>query len=83
MQITALFDKGRQVLEDCLGKIQPHYRTYGAALWKNGVRATDELADADPEGLMAAGIVNRVHATSIIKSTARLAGVWHLQHLPT
>lgn len=52
-------------LKGFLGSLDPDYGQYASALWQNGVRTARQLASADKEDLVAAGVNFPIHATDI------------------
>ena len=52
-------------LETFLGRLDPDYGQYASALWQNGVRTGHQLANADKEDLVAAGVTSAIHAKDI------------------
>ena len=52
-------------LETFLGKLDPDYGQYAAAMWQNGVRTAHHLANAEKEDLVAAGAASAIHAKDI------------------
>ena len=52
-------------LESFLGRLDPDYGQYASALWQNGVRTAHQLANADKEDLVAAGVASAIHAKDI------------------
>ena len=52
-------------LETFLGKLDPDYGQYASAVWQNGVRTAHQLANADKEDLLAAGVASAIHAKDI------------------
>ncbi|DBB05235.1 TPA: hypothetical protein ACH3X3_010474 [Trebouxia sp. C0006] len=52
-------------LETFLGKLDPDYGQYASAVWQNGVRTAHQLANADKEDLVAAGVASAIHAQDI------------------
>ena len=63
-------------LEDFLGKLDANYVKYAPALWDNSeVRCLDQLANADKEDLVKAGVVSAIHARDIqARSRQKLRG---------
>ncbi len=60
-------------LETFLGKLDPDYGQYAPAVWQNGVRTAHQLANADNEDLVAAGVTSAIHAIDM-KARARPQG---------
>ena len=60
-------------LEAFLGELNPTYGQYATALWSNGITTQRQLANADKEDLLAAGVTSAIHATDI-KATAGTQG---------
>ena len=60
-------------LETFLGKLDPDYGQYAAAVWQNGVRTAHHLANAEKEDLVAAGAASAIHAKDIKARASRLA----------
>ncbi len=52
-------------LETFLGRLDPDYGQYASAVWQNGVRTAHQLANANKEDLVAAGVTSAIHATDI------------------
>lgn len=52
-------------LETFLGRLNPYYGKYASTLWQHGVNAASQLANADPDALIAAGVTNAIHATDM------------------
>ena len=52
-------------LETFLGKLDPNYGQYASAVWQNGVRTAHQLANANKEDLVAAGVTSAIHATDM------------------
>ena len=52
-------------LETFLGRLDPDYGQYASAVWQNGVRTAHQLANADKEDLVAAGVTSAIHAKDI------------------
>ena len=52
-------------LETFLGRLDPDYGQYASAMWQNGVRTAHQLANADKENLVAAGVTSAIHAKDI------------------
>ncbi len=52
-------------LEAFLGRLDPDYGQYASAVWQNGFRTAHQLANADKEDLVAAGVTSAIHATGI------------------
>ena len=52
-------------LETFLVKLDPDYGQYASAVWQNGVRTANELANADKEDPVAAGVTSAIHAQDI------------------
>ncbi|KAL0033260.1 hypothetical protein WJX77_000951 [Trebouxia sp. C0004] len=52
-------------LETFLGKLDQDYGQYASAVWQNGVRTAQQLANADKEDLVAAGVTSAIHAKDI------------------
>ncbi len=52
-------------MEAFLGHLDQDYAQYAPALWQNGVRRADQLANADKEDLIAAGVTSAIHAKDI------------------
>ena len=52
-------------LEAFLGKLNPTYGQYATALWSNGITTQRQLANADKEDLLAAGVTSAIHAKDI------------------
>ncbi len=52
-------------LETFLGKLDPDYGQYASAVFQNGVRTAHQLANADKEDLVAAGVASAIHAKDI------------------
>ena len=63
-------------LETFLGKLDPDYGQYASAVWQNGVRTAHQLANADKEDLVAAGITSAMHPSDI-KARAQQATGTH------
>ncbi len=61
-------------LEAFLGNLNANYTKYAASLWDTGeVRCQDQVANADKEDLIAAGVTSAIHAKEI-KTRARTQG---------
>ncbi|DBB07453.1 TPA: hypothetical protein ACH3X3_008930 [Trebouxia sp. C0006] len=60
-------------LEAFLGELNPTYGQYATALWSNGITTQRQLANADKEDLLAAGVTSAIHAKDI-KATAGTQG---------
>lgn len=60
-------------LEAFLGELNPTYGQYATALWSNGITTQWQLANADKEDLLAAGVTSAIHAKDI-KATAGTQG---------
>ena len=60
-------------LEAFLGRLDPDYGQYASLVWQNGVRTAHQLASADKEDLVAAGVTSAIHAKDI-KVRAGLQG---------
>ena len=52
-------------LETFLGRLDPDYGQYASAVWQNGVRTAHQLANADKEDLVAAGVTSAIHAKDV------------------
>ncbi len=52
-------------LETFLVKLDQDYGQYASAVWQNGVRTANQLANADKEDLVAAGVTSAIHAKDI------------------
>ena len=52
-------------LETFLVKLDTDYGQYASAVWQNGVRTANQLANADKEDLVAAGVTSATHAKDI------------------
>ena len=52
-------------LNTFLGRLDPDYGQYASAVWQNGVRTAHQLANADKEDLVAAGVISAIHAKDI------------------
>jgi hypothetical protein len=52
-------------LETFLVKLDTDYGQYASAVWQNGVRTANQLANADKEDLVAAGVTSAIHAKDI------------------
>ena len=52
-------------LETFLVKLDTDYGQYASAVWQNGVRTPNQLANADKEDLVAAGVTSAIHAKDI------------------
>ena len=48
-----------------LGRLDPDYGQYAFAVWQNGARTAHQLANADKEDLVAAGVTLAIHAKDI------------------
>ena len=52
-------------LETFLGTLDPDYGQYASVVWRNGVKSAHQLANADKEDLVAAGVTSAIHAKDI------------------
>ncbi|DBA81527.1 TPA: hypothetical protein ACH3X1_007301 [Trebouxia sp. C0004] len=52
-------------LKTFLGRLDPDYAQYASAVWQIGVRTAHQLANADKEDLVAAGVTSAIHAKDI------------------
>ncbi len=52
-------------LETFLVKLDTDYGQYASAVWQNGVKTANQLANADKEDLVAAGVTSAIHAKDI------------------
>ena len=52
-------------LKTFLGRLDPDHGQYAFAVWQNGVRTAYQLANADKEDLVAAGVTSAIHAKDI------------------
>ena len=52
-------------LETFLGRLDLDYGQYASAVWQNGVKTAHQLANADKEDLVAAGVISAIHAKDI------------------
>ena len=52
-------------LETILGRLHPDYGHYASKVWQNSVRTAHQLANADKEDLVAAGVTSAIHAIDI------------------
>ncbi|KAL3139084.1 hypothetical protein ABBQ32_005880 [Trebouxia sp. C0010 RCD-2024] len=53
-------------LEVFLRALDPEYGQYSLPLWRNGVRRAEQIANADKQDLIAAGVPSALYATDII-----------------
>ena len=52
-------------LEAFLDRLDPDYGQYAPELWQNGVRTAHQLANAEKEDLVVAGVTSAIHAKDI------------------
>ena len=63
------FFKDEAELREYIQRINPNYRDYAVALWKNGVNSTSQLGNASISTLTASGITSAIHAEDIKESS--------------
>ncbi|KAL3130927.1 hypothetical protein ABBQ38_000252 [Trebouxia sp. C0009 RCD-2024] len=58
-------------MEAFLRALDPEYGQYSLPLWRNGVRRAEQIANADKQDLIAAGVPSALYATDIIVRAGR------------